>query len=148
MTIQQIIWVVSGTVCLFFAIAYNVNYDHKIWLAQRNSNHSYRPHKKGWRLKAVTSIPAVICLAIASDFRWWWAILFSIGISMSLFLLFFDGWSAIKKGEGFWYTGSDDGEEDPESDKFFRDMPLALHIAIKLSLVVGSGFIYIIGLNK
>lgn len=148
MSNTNILYLVCGVVSLFLCIAYNVNYDHKIWIKQRDSSHSYRPHKKGWRLKAVTSIPAVLFLALPSEFKWFWALSFSICLCMAVFLFLFDGWSAIKKGKGFFYTGTIDKGEDPETDKFFRSLPLWLHISIKSILVLSSGYIYILGLQK
>lgn len=148
MTTWQTIWAILGEALLLAAISFNVDYDHKIWLAQRNTTHSYRPHKKGWRLKAVTSIPAVIALFIASNFICWVAALSTVFFAVSWFLFLFDGWSGLKKKKGWLYTGTLDGREDPVVDKFFRSMPWWAHLGIKLILIISSTWFYWVGLKK
>lgn len=132
---------IVGFIVLAATIAFNVWYDLRIYFKEKR-----RPHKKGWRLKASTSIPALLILFWVSGFKWYYAAGFSVFMAMSWFLLCFDGFYNIFRGYNFFFRGSEDGKADAKTDNFFQSIPMWAGIAIKIILFAGSTFIYIKGL--
>lgn len=131
-----------GFILLAAAIAFNVWYDLRLWYKEKR-----RPHKKGWRLKASTSIPALLILFWVSGFKWYYAAGFSIFMAMSWFLVLFDGFYNTFRGFGFFYRGSEDGKNDAITDNFFQSIPMWAGIVIKLVLFAGSTYLYAVGLK-
>jgi Trk-type K+ transport system membrane component len=132
----------TGFILLAAAIVFNVWYDLRIWFKEKR-----RPHKKGWRLKAVTSMPALCILFWVSEYKWYYAAGFSIFMAMSWFLLNFDGFYNAFRGFGFFYRGTND-IDDAKTDNFFQSIPMWLGILIKLILFAGSTYLYAGGLPK
>lgn len=126
-----------GFILLAAAIAFNVWYDLRLWFKEKR-----RPHKKGWRLKASTSIPALVILIWVSDYKWYYAAGFSVFMAMSWFLLLFDGFYNLFRGFGFFYRGTND-TDDATTDNFFQSIPIWAGIVIKLALFAGSTYLYI-----
>lgn len=137
--LSNIQWLIVGIVLCAGAIAFNVWYDLRLWFKEKR-----RPHKKGWRLKAVTSAPALIALSFASNFIWVVSLIVTSILLMCLFLLFFDGFYNTFRGFGFWYRGSND-LDDASTDDFFQSIPIWAGVALKILLVSGSILLYIIG---
>ena len=133
---------IVGFIVLAATIAFNVWYDLRIYFKEKR-----RPHKKGWRLKASTSIPALLILLWVSGFKWYYAAGFSVFMAMSWFLLFFDGFYNVFRGDHFFYRGTEDGKADAKTDNFFQSIPMWAGIAIKIILFAGSTYLYSRGLN-
>lgn len=132
-----------GFILLGSAIAFNVWYDLRLWFKEKR-----RPHKKGWRLKASTSIPALCMLFWVSEYKWYYAAGFSVFMSMSWFLVLFSGFYNVLRGYNFFFNGSEDGKDDAVTDNFFQSIPFWLGNLIKLVLLAGSTYLYIMGLSK
>lgn len=141
MTIQQPHYSV-GFILLTVAIAFNVWYDYRLWLKEKR-----RPHKKGWRLKAVTSILPILTLIWVSDYKWYYAGGFSVFMAMSWFLFLFDGVYNTLRNFGFFYRGTND-PDDALTDNFFQVIPFWLGILIKIILFAGSTYLYLMGVLK
>lgn len=142
MTIQQPHYSV-GFILLTVAIAFNVWYDYRLWLKEKR-----RPHKKGWRLKAVTSILPILTLIWVSDYKWYYAGGFSVFMTMSWFLVLFSGVYNLLRGYGFFFNGSEDGKSDAITDNFFQAIPFWLGNLIKIILFAGSTYLYLKGVLK
>ncbi len=130
-----------GFILLAVTIAFNVWYDLRLYFKGKP-----RPHKKGWRLKAVTSIPAIVTLFWVGGYDWYYDGGLSVLMAMSWFLLLFDGFYSLFRGYGFFYRGSEDGKQDAKTDNFFQFIPMWAGIAIKILLFAGSTYLYIMGL--
>lgn len=147
MTFTDIIWLWVGIVTLVGAIMFNVWYDYGIWKDQLNNASNTRPHKKGWRLKALTSLPAVFSFAFSSNFIWIIALAASIILCGMWFMFLFDGFYNIKRSEPFFFRGTEDGKGDAGSDNFWQSMPQWLHITLKIVLSFGVAALYYVGLS-
>lgn len=128
-----------GFILLALAIAFNVWYDYRLWLKEKR-----RPHKKGWRLKAVTSIPAIVTLFWVGGYDWYYDGGLSVLMSMSWFLLLFDGLYNVVRGFEFFFLGSND-KDDASTDNFFQSIPMWAGVAIKLALFNLSTSFYLMG---
>lgn len=129
-----------GLIVLALTIAFNVWYDYRLWLKEKR-----RPHKKGWRLKAVTSIPALCILFWVSEYKWYYAGGFSVFMAMSWFLVLFSGVYNLLRGYGFFFNGSEDGKSDAITDNCFQSMPFWLGNIIKVLIFAGSTYLYLMG---
>jgi hypothetical protein len=129
-------------------ILFNVIWDYRIWLKQLNKPENKRDHKKGWWLKAATSIPSLVLFAWLSNFKWVLALSVSAGMLMAWFWFGFDLCSNLWRGYPAFFTGSEDGKDDAGTDNFLQSIPTWLHISIKLILVIGSTWLYYISTTK
>lgn len=138
MTLHPPHWSV-GFILLALAIAFNVWYDYRLWLKEKR-----RPHKKGWRLKAVTSIPAIVTLSWVGGYDWYYDGGLSVFMSMSWFVFWFDGLYNVFRGFEFFYLGTNDND-DAKTDNFFQSIPIWVGIAIKIVLITGSTLLFLVG---
>lgn len=115
-------------------------------LAKKKIDHS----TDHWQLiiKSICCAPSIAMFIYASEFKWWWAAAFTLFMVASWFFLLFDGLLGVFRKRGFWDTGSEDGKEDALTDNILQSMPKLLGALIKIILVFGSTYIYIIGLSK
>lgn len=115
-------------------------------LVKKKIDHS----KDHWQLimKGICCSPAIYFLTYASEFKWWWAAAFTGFMVAAWFWIMFDGFLGIFRKRGFWDTGSEEGKEDALTDNILQSMSKLLGAAIKILLVLGSTYIYIVGLSK
>ncbi len=125
---------------LICAIIFCVIHDYLEFLDKGKIDHR---NKKPLLIKAIAVLPAWLLFAFNSEAKLLWASSVSLLMCCSWFWLFFDGLFSVIRGYNFWFTGSEDGKEDAQTDNLLQSVPLWLHIFIKVTLIVISTYVYI-----
>lgn len=99
-------------------------------------------------IKVICCSPSIVFLTLASEFRWWWAIAFTCFMVASWMWIWFDGLLGVFRKRGFWDSGSEDGKEDALTDNILQSLPKMIGAIIKITLALGTLYIYIGGLSK
>lgn len=112
-----------------------VLFDIKQWRKKINNtsmpDKSIIRHGLEWMIVAVFSAPAIIILSMKLKMDWRLSALLSSVIVMLYLWLVIDAGFNKMRGFKFWYTGS--GEKTAaNTDKFLKQLPLWLHVLIKL----------------
>lgn len=135
--ILQILLIAVGLVSLCYAIAISIDHDK----AEIDIKGHIVSHAKNWILmKIPLSILPMASFAIASNFKWLWAITSSTILVAAIFWTFFDGFLAKRLGFGFWYIST-----YSTTDEFLKPKPIWLRATIKILFILISTYFYIQG---
>jgi hypothetical protein len=137
----------SGIGLFLGAIVFNAIWDYRIWLKQLNLPKNKRNHNKGWWLKFLTSVPAAVCFALASNFIWVLALASTAFLLIAWFVFGFDMLYNTLRGYEPFYRGTEDGKDDAKTDNIWQSMPQWLHVTIKGILLILSTAAYYAGLD-
>jgi len=100
--------------------------NYRLWL-----KHKAVKHSKEWFIMAAGCIPSIIIFTMQSKLIWLAAGPLSALMIAFFIWLFFDGLYNKLRGFGWWFTGSDDAD-DANTDNLLQQLPLWLHILLKV----------------
>lgn len=142
MSQSSIIWLIAGILCFISAVL--LNYFNNI----KDAKNGHINHSKALKIKAGSCIPAIICLALATNFRWVFALCAASFITGSYFFLLFELLWSVKVYNSPFHKGTSIGKNKGRTDKLLEDWPIPAIIALKLVLCIVSAWFYNFGLKK
>lgn len=139
MSHPQAILFFIGVFLFIVALMINLAVDYNIILTKGRINHKNISH---WIRKASICMPSVVLLALATNAKWIWALLFSGLMVAFWFYLLFGLFLNILRGFKWSYTGTPD-EWDSGTEKIERNLPTWAVIGFKLLLIIVSTYVYV-----
>ena len=136
----MIIW---SIIFVLIVIVVKLVYDYKLWLKHKQVNHF-----KEWAFMAAASIPSIVIFAKHSELPAMFSIPICGGMIAGFIWMFFDGIYNLLRGYSWWFTGSEDGNDDAKTDNFLQGLRLWEHITIKSVFLFIPLFIYLLNYKK
>lgn len=128
-TILAIIWFLC-------VLIYDVHDDYRKW--KNNTSVKHRP--EFW-LRALMLLPSIFLMSLPFPLDIW-KILVITALESFTYLLFFDGWYNIKRGQSWWFLGTVDSD-DSWWDKQQRKISLPLLKILKTGIPIVLLIIYV-----
>lgn len=125
---------ILAAICFFLVLYWDVQSDYKKWL-----NNIPIKHTKEALIRSALLIPSFLCLSLPHIGLV--KSLLCFGLIGSTYLLLFDGWYNLKRGQNWWFLGSVDAD-DAWWDKIQRKIPLKWLKILKITLPLGFLVLY------
>lgn len=119
---------ILAIICFLVVLYWDVQSDYKKWL-----NNIPVKHTKEAIIRALLLIPSLLCL-ILPDIAIL-KIIVSIALMSFTYLLLFDGWYNVKRGQNWWFLGTID-KDDSWWDKLQRKIKLNILKILKISIPI------------
>lgn len=142
MNIKEIILLISGVILFIAAVLVCFYHDMK------DAKNGHINHSRGLLIKIGACSLSGVCFALSSNFIWIIALLSSAFMVASFFHLFFEMLWSVKVYSTPFHKSTATGKNKSGTDKDVEKLPMWAIIAIKLSLVLVSLYVYNIGLQK
>lgn len=117
-------WIVVGILLFFVEL---------VWDVVTDSRKGQIDHKKEEKVRSWFLFPSYVCLCIPLK---WYFLLIPIPLELAWYWFLFDGLYGLSKKKGWWWTGTEDGEQDANSDNFLQRLKPWQHKSLKISLIV------------
>lgn len=137
---KQLLFIFFGIAAFVAILHKEVRGDYKKWLKNIKIKHKLKPLIRGLML-----LPSMLAFLIACGMpiTFWNSIIVGLMIAFNWWL-FFDGFYALKRDEGFFYNGGHELEEDDSLlDLFLDTLTTRQKAFLKIGLAIICNTIYL-----
>lgn len=133
--------ILLGVISFFIALFAHLYFDFNRWEKKKPIDHS-----KKWRtvLWVALLIPSIVFFVKAHHGNTWWVLANVLLMEFFMYVFLYDGLYNNWRHFDWWFTGSDDGNQDAVTDNFWRSIGKFWTQVIKISMAIMWPVIYIV----
>lgn len=135
--------IILALISFFVALFAHLYFDFNRWKQHRPIDHS-----KKWRtvLWVALLVPSIYFFTAAHSGSWLWVLANVLLMEFFIYVFLYDGLYNSWRHFDWWFTGSDDGNQDAVTDSFWRSIGKGWTQMIKISGMIVTTVVYIVTL--